>query len=174
MSVLLEILKYTIPGLVVFASVYYVLKMYMDQHYQTLALGKKTEAQKIILPIRLQAYERLMLLCDRIQLPNLLLRIRSGQMSVAELKAALMIAVAQEFDHNTSQQLYVSDTLWRILSLAKADTLTMITKAAEGLEPEHSDEMLVQRMFALLDQLGENTTVHRAQMAIRTEAGQLF
>lgn len=171
---LLELLKYTVPALVVFATAYFTLKSYLDAHYREQALKQRVEAQKLTLPVRLQAYERLILLCDRLTLPNLLLRIRSGNMTVGELKAALLIAISQEFDHNTSQQLYVSETLWQIVSLAKADALTLVTKAAEGLDNDAPDEQLINRMFGALDQLGNVTTLQKAQMAIRTEAGQLF
>jgi len=170
----LEILKYTIPALVVFATAYYTLKTYLDAHYRDQVQRMKAEALKITLPVRLQAYERLILLCDRLAIPNLLLRIRSANMSVGDLRAALMIAVAQEFDHNTSQQLYISDTLWQILSLAKADTLGLITKAAEGLDNDAPDEKLINNIFSLLDQIGGVTALQKAQNAIRTEAGQIF
>lgn len=174
MTEFFELLKYTIPGLVVFATAYYILKSYMDHHYQTLIMTKKLETQKITLPVRLQAYERLVLLCDRLAIPNLLLRVRSGEMTVTDLKAALMIAIAQEFDHNTSQQLYVSETLWQIISLAKADSLTMVAKAAEGLDGNAPDNQLVNQLFSILSQMGEVTMLQKAQNAIRTEAGQLF
>ncbi len=174
MTEFFELLKYTIPGLIVFGTAYYTLKTYLDAHYQQQVLQARADAQKITLPVRLQAYERLILLCDRITLPNLLLRIRSSNMMVGELKAAMFIAISQEFDHNTSQQLYVSETLWQIISLAKADALTLVSKAAEGLDNDAPDEQLINRMFSALDQLGGVTTLQKAQMAIRTEAGQLF
>ena len=169
-----ELLKYTIPALVVFATAYFTLKSYLDAHYREQALKQRVEAQKLTLPVRLQAYERLILLCDRLTLPNLLLRIRSSEMTVGELKGALLIAISQEFDHNTSQQLYVSDTLWQIVSIAKADAMGLVAKAAEDLDNNAPDEHLINRMFAALDQLGNVTTLQKALMAIRTEAGQLF
>jgi hypothetical protein len=85
-----------------------------------------------------------------------------------------MIAISQEFDHNTSQQLYVSDTLWQIITIAKSDSMTLVTKAAEGLEDNAPDEQLINRLFSALDQLGNVTSVQMAQNAIRTEAGNLF
>ena len=174
MTEFLEVLKYILPALVVFATAYYILKSYLDAHYQDNALRMQADNQKITLPIRLQAYERLILLCDRLTMPNLLLRIRSQGMTSSELQGALMIAVAQEFDHNTSQQLYVSDTLWQIISLAKTDTMGLIAKAGEGLSPDAPDTELVNALFSILDQLGGVTTLQKAQMAIRTEAGKLF
>jgi hypothetical protein len=174
MTEFFELLKYTIPALVVFAASYFTLKSYLDAHYRDLSMQKKIEAQKLTLPVRLQAYERLILLCDRITLPNLLLRIRSSAMTVAELRGALMIAISQEFDHNTSQQLYVSDTLWQIISIAKSDSMTLVTKASEGLEDNAPDEQLINRLFSAMDQLGNVTSIQMAQNAIRTEAGNLF
>jgi hypothetical protein len=85
-----------------------------------------------------------------------------------------MIAISQEFDHNTSQQLYVSDTLWQIITIAKSDSMTLVTKAAEGLDDNAPDEQLINRLFSALDQLGNVTSVQMAQNAIRTEAGNLF
>lgn len=174
MDQFLEILKYTIPSLVVFAAAYYTLKTYLDAHYRDQVLRMKAEALKITLPVRLQAFERLILLCDRMAMQNLLLRIRSANMTVGELKAALMIAIAQEFDHNTSQQLYVSEMLWQIISLAKSDTIGLVMKAAEGLDNDAPDEKLINNIFGFLDQLGDVTSLQKAQMAIRTEAGQIF
>lgn len=174
MTEILEILKYTIPALVVFATAYLLLEAQFNHQWKAATLNQRVEAQKITLPLRLQSYERLVLLCDRLSLHNLLLRVRTPGMSVAELKAALLIAISQEFDHNVSQQLYVSETLWQIIALAKSDTMTLVAKAAEGMEAQAPDEQLVHRLLVALDQMGEVTPLHKAQMAIRTEAGRLF
>ena len=114
METFLEILKYTIPGMVVFATAYYLLKLYLDDRLRYEMSKQRGESMKITLPLRLQAYERLTLLCDRVSVPNTLLRIRMPGMTVGDLRGGLMLAISQEFDHNTSQQLYVSDTLWQI------------------------------------------------------------
>jgi hypothetical protein len=166
-----ELLKYTIPGLIVFAATYLTLKSYMDAHYRDLTFSKQIESQKIALPIRLQAFERLMLLCDRLQLENMLLRVRNTGMAASDLRMALMVTISQEFDHNASQQLYVSDTLWKILQVAKNDTMELVTRAYEGLNATDPDEKLIQRLFMAQDQLGGSQWV-KVQSAIRTEAGK--
>ncbi|MBK6931398.1 MAG: hypothetical protein IPH12_11220 [Saprospirales bacterium] len=112
--------------------------------------------------LRLQAYERLTLLCDRVAISNTLLRIRTPGMRVAELKGALMLSISQEFDHNTSQQLFVSETLWQIISVAKEQTLTLILKAAEGLDGQADADVLVERLFSMLEEQGAPTALHRA------------
>ena len=174
MEMFLELLKYTLPGLVVFATAYYMLKLYLDDRLRYEMTLQRNENLKITLPLRLQAYERLTLLCDRVSVPNTLLRIRMPGMTVGELRGALMLAISQEFDHNTSQQLYVSETLWQIISFAKNDTLNFIAQTATDLDPKSNAEVLVNEMLRALDEKGDATVLQKALVAIRTEAAQLF
>ncbi|MCW5921614.1 MAG: hypothetical protein KIS77_04665 [Saprospiraceae bacterium] len=174
MEMFLELLKYTIPGLVVFVTAYYLLKLYLDDRLRYEMSKQRNETLKITLPLRLQAYERLTLLCDRASIPNTLLRIRMPGMTVNELRGALMLAVSQEFDHNTSQQLYVSDTLWQIITLAKNDTLQTVAQTATELDPKADAELLVNALLHVIDEQQGATMLQKALVAIRTEAGQLF
>jgi hypothetical protein len=174
MDFLLELLKYTIPGLTVFVTAYYLLKLQFDNQQAILVQQRLQESLKTTLPIRLQAYERLMLLCDRVALPNLMLRIRMPGMNVGELRGALLLTLNQEFEHNTSQQLYVSDTLWRILLLARNETMAAIAQAADGLDPQLPDEAMVQRLIRIVDAQENGSPLQKAMTAIRTEAGRLL
>lgn len=174
METFLEILKYTVPGLVVFVTAYFLLKLYLDDRLRYELATQRSESLKITLPLRLQAYERLTLLCDRISIPNTLLRIRMPGMTVGELRGALMLAISQEFDHNTSQQLYVSDTLWQIISFAKNDALNFVMQTATDLDPKADAQVLVNALLQTLDENQGSNPLQKALIAIRTEAGQLF
>lgn len=174
MELFFELLKYTIPALVVFFTAYFLLKLLLDERQRIDRMTLRQDAQKITLPLRLQAYERLTLLCDRVEIPNALLRIRTPGMTVGELTGALLLAISQEFEHNTSQQLFVSETLWQIIRVAREQTLSLITQASEGIDPKEDAEALVKKLFAALDEQGFPTPLQRAIIAVRTEAGQLF
>lgn len=174
METFFEILKFTIPGLIVFATAYFLLKLYLDDMQRTHQLSARAEAQKVTIPLRLQAYERLTLLCDRLEITNVLLRIRMEGMTVSSLKGSLLLAIRQEFDHNTSQQLYVSDTLWKIISLAKDETMNLVVLAASGLDPQADDEQLVDNLLRLVADQGQPSPLQRATMALRAEASQMF
>ncbi|MFN7327521.1 MAG: hypothetical protein ACK5SQ_13155 [Chitinophagales bacterium] len=174
MIAILEILKYILPALVVFATVYYLVDAHFKQQLRVLNQQQKLEAQKLTLPLKLQAYERLILLFERLALDQLLLRVRGAGMTVGELQGALLIAISQEFDHNVSQQLYVSETLWQMVSFTKSELLSLVSKAGEGLDPAGSDEQLVHRLLLVQEQLGTANPMLKTQMAIRTEAGKLF
>ncbi|HND87230.1 MAG TPA: hypothetical protein PK971_02815 [Saprospiraceae bacterium] len=174
MDILLELLKYTLPAVVTAATAYFLIKQYLDDRLRTEQLAQRREANRVTLPLRLQAYERLTLLCDRVSIPNVLLRIRMPDMSMGDLRGALLLAIRQEFEHNTSQQLYVSDTLWQIISLARDQALALVTHAGEGLDPQSPDDEYVNVLLQKLDEQGEPNALQRAIVAIRTEAGRLF
>lgn len=174
MELFFELLKYTIPALIVFFTAYFLLKQLLDERQRIDRMALRQDAQRITLPLRLQAYERLTLLCDRAEIPNALLRLRVQGMTVGELTGALLLGINQEFEHNTSQQLFVSETLWQILRVAKDQTMTLITQAAQGLDPKEDAEALVQKLLKALDEQGFPSPLQRAIIAVRTEAGQLF
>ena len=70
---------------------------------------------RVTLPSNFKAYERLILLCERINIADLILRLKAPGTSAVELKSALLLAVQQEFEHNLTQQLYVTEELWQVL-----------------------------------------------------------
>lgn len=174
METFFEVLKYTIPALIVFATAYYLLKLYLDDRLRQAGQQQRSEAVKITLPLRLQAYERLTLLCDRVDIPHLLFRLRTPVQTVADLRSSLLLAVRQEFDHNTSQQLYVSGTLWQIITVARNTTLATITEAAAQFDDGALADGMVDLLLRHISQEEQLSPLQRAIVAIRTEAEQLF
>jgi len=130
----LEILKYTLPAVIVFVTAYYVLKQFLDAQYkkQLLEYQKKMVDQK--LPLKLQAYERLLLYCERIDLKNMVHRLRSSNMRVEDLMTVILITIQKEYEHNLAQQLYVSDSLWKILQLAKENMIGIVSNFSEKFD----------------------------------------
>ena len=129
MDAFLDVLKYTIPALIVFATVFYLFKNFLNQQYQIEALKFRQSQNKEILPLRLQAYERLMMFCERINIDNLAYRLSSVDMTVADMRQAMLIAVQQEYEHNVSQQVYTSDKLWEIIQLVKEQVQSVILES---------------------------------------------
>ena len=173
LSVILEILKFTIPALIVFFTVYYLMKQYFANQFQMQALAHKRENFTTAVPLKLQAYERLMLFCERISIPNLLRRMHTSDMTVGTLQAALVIAVQQEYEHNLSQQVYTSNNLWKIIQFAKNDAIQTITSVGNEMSKEENSKALSNR---LIDYLGtrEMDPIDKAKQAIKQEAGLLL
>jgi len=173
MEFFLDILKLTIPAVIVGSTAYLLLKSLLDERQRMDRALLRNDAQKITLPLRLSAYERLMLLCDRADIANTMLRVRMPNMKVRELRGVLLMAINQEFEHNVSQQLYVSDTLWQIIRIAKNNTLALVTLMAPELDPDAPAEALANALLQALDEQSI-TPLQTAILAVRTEAGQLF
>ncbi len=169
LSVLLEIVKLAVPAVIVFFTAYYVLKTYMESQYQLkVAEIRKSQAQTT-LPLKLQAYERLSMLCERIAIPSLLLRVRKEGMTAAELRISLLLAIQQEYEHNVTQQVYVSEQLWEIIKYARDEAVNFVTLVAERIEPRADGKELAAALFNLLNQR-ESTAVEKALIAIKKEA----
>ncbi len=173
MNTVLEILKYTIPGLLVFATAYFLLKTYLDKQHQLKLLELQKDNKKTATPLKLQAYERLTLLCERSSLQNLSLRLKAKEGTVASLRMAMLIALQQEYEHNLTQQIYISEQLWEILKLAREETVNIIEALAEPLDPQAPAEELAQRLIAFSQQ-SDKQPMDTALQAIKREAGLLL
>lgn len=153
MYILTEILKLTIPALIVAMLAYLMVRQFLEKDEKWQALFNqhkmKLEIQKTMLPLRLQAYERLVLLLERISPAALLLRVNRPGMSAAELHSALTQALRDEFDHNLSQQVYVSGKAWENLRSAREELIRMINSAASRLSPDATGADLATEIFTL-------------------------
>lgn len=170
LAVILEIVKITVPALIVFLTIYFLIKEFLQKQLQLQNLEYRQRQQSTSLPIRLQAYERLSLLIERISIPNLLFRLRAQNSTSGALRVALLLAIQQEFEHNVTQRVYVSDKLWTILRAARQDTENIINGIAEKIDPKAPAEELAGTLLNYLD-MQESTAVETAQLAIKTEAG---
>jgi hypothetical protein len=102
-----------------------------DQAIQLARL--QNEKTHSIVPTRLQAYERLSLLCDRISISQLVSRLQTTGASAKDLHMAMLIAINQEFEHNGTQHIYVSKKLWDIIFLLRNNTTDIINFVAQQL-----------------------------------------
>ena len=86
--------------------------------------------QKEAFPLRLQAYERMALFLERISPSKLLVRVKPTSSNKEDYENLLQATIEQEFEHNLSQQIYVSDQCWSIITAAKNATIQFIRKAS--------------------------------------------
>lgn len=168
-SVILEIIKITIPALIVFLTVNSIMKNYLEKQYQIKLLENKQNNKNTTTPMRFQAYERLSLFCERISIPNLLLRLREKDQTVAELKLKLLMTVQQEFEYNITQQVYLSDQLWQIIKISKEDTMNIISGIAEKVDPKAPSSELASALIHFIDSQ-QSTSLDKALLAIKKEA----
>ncbi|HMQ05724.1 MAG TPA: hypothetical protein PKC30_00415 [Saprospiraceae bacterium] len=168
---LVEVLLYTVPALVVFATVYFLFKKYLENQWQLDHVRYRREEGKNLIPVRLQAYERLTLYFERIKPEALLMRLIQPEMTGKSLQNAMMIAIQKEFEHNLTQQIYISENLWKIASLAKDETLKIIGKIDTSEDiPAH---VFGNEIIALFQKI-QLSPIDQALKAIRKETGLIL
>jgi hypothetical protein len=149
MSDFLDILKYILPAGVVFATSYFLIKSFMDNQIRLRELEVKLNGKSIITPIRLQAYERVALLLERISPGSLVMRVQRPDYSVIQLQSALIHSIRDEFEHNLSQQVYLSAYSWELVKEAKEEMIKLVNIAASQLIETATSNDLCTNIFAL-------------------------
>lgn len=114
----------------------------------------------------LNAYERLALLCERIQPGPLAMRLQTNQLNAQALSQAMIVALQQEYDHNITQQIYISEKLWNIILLARDEAIYEIIRTAGELPPDTEGKILTQKLM----EQRENSSLNKALQAVRKEA----
>jgi hypothetical protein len=87
-------------------------------------------------PLQLQAYERLVVLTERITLHNLISRANQAGLSAREMQMILLDNIKQEYEYNASQQIYVSPVAWEAIRNLKEQNMLIINQVASALPPE--------------------------------------
>jgi len=173
MDVVLEILKYTVPALLVILVTFLMLRGFLNNEESKRLYHLKRSTQKEAFPIRLQAYERYVLFLERISPPNLLRRVKGHGLSVDQYKSLLVQTIRTEFDHNLAQQIYVSPEAWRMIKAAKDATLNIIGKTASELEDKSDGSKLGEAILTnYMDQ--EMGPSERAIFYIKAELREEF
>jgi uncharacterized iron-regulated membrane protein len=100
--------------------------------------------------LQLQAYERLILLTDRIGLPNLVSRLNQQGLNVKEMQMLLTQSIKQEFEHNITQQIYVSQEAWDAVRNLKEQNMLIINQVASFLPPDATGGELNRNLLELI------------------------
>jgi hypothetical protein len=102
------------------------------------------------IPLRLQAYERLVLLTERISLPSLISRLNQPGISAAEMKVILTENIKQEYDYNSTQQLYVSPVSWDAVRNLKEQNIMVVNQVAGSLPFTASSSDLSKKIMEVM------------------------
>ncbi|WP_188815309.1 DUF7935 family protein [Hymenobacter cavernae] len=170
-----DLLKIILPALIVAGAVFLLIRQYLEKEQQRRLIELRLQGTKEILPVRLQAYERVILLLERITPNNLLVRLNSSGQSASEFHRVLLQEIRAEFEHNLSQQLYMSPDAWEEVKQAKEHILTLINKAYQGLNtPQQArGTELAKRVLETLI-ADETDPTARAINIVKREAAGLF
>lgn len=173
MEAILEILKYVLPSVVVFFTAYYVMKIFLDVEDKKRLLQFKMDSKNAAFPIRLQAFERLTLYLERINTTNLVMRLQNSAFNNAQFQMLLVSTIRSEFEHNLSQQMYISSQSWDEIKNAKEESVKIINLAAGKLSPDGPSMELAAKIIEITadDQISPSD---KALEVLKKEIRQYF
>ena len=174
-TVIAVIISSTLSAAIVGAVAYLIIKKFVEneQKKSLLELKKIQESEilKVVNPIRLQAYERLALFLERISPNSLVLRCYQPGMDIKLLQGVMTKNIRDEWEHNLSQQVYVSSTLWTRIREAKDEMINLVNSSAVGLSDTSDPTRLAATIFA---SAADRSPVDSALEAMHKELNELF
>ena len=145
----LQFFGYLLPAVVTGMVAFYFFRLHTRNEEGRRRFLLHKDSQKETLPIRLQAYERMALFLERIAINNLVVRVAPKGQDKSSYENLLIKQIESEFEHNLSQQIYMSDECWNIIKAAKNATIQAIRSAGMS-QSETADKLrediLNQRM----------------------------
>lgn len=152
-----DIAMILLPAGIVFLTTYYLVKNFLDHENKKRAVDVKLANQAVLTPIRLQAYERMVLFLERINPNSMVMRLnKTGSAGVFQQE--LLKTVRAEFEHNLSQQIYMSSKSWDAILKAKEETIKLINVASTRVNADASAMDFAQAVIMVSSQLSELPT----------------
>ncbi len=155
--------------------VYLLVKRYFDNQQKErllqIKMDERAETLRVVTPIRLQAYERMALFLERISPNSLVLRCWQPGMDLRLLQGVMTKNIRDEWEHNLSQQVYLSPALWARIREAKDEMVNLVNSAAVSLPDTTDPTRLAATIFATA---ADHSPVDQALTAMHDELHELF
>lgn len=165
-----QLFAYLLPSVVTGAIAFYFFRMHTNNEEGRRRFLLHKDSQKDTLPIRLQAYERMALFLERIAIPSLVVRVAPQSNDKGAYETLLIKSIENEFDHNLSQQIYLTDECWNIIKAAKNATIQMIRKAGMS-QTESADKLREDILNETMEKASPSAT---ALSFVKREIGDLW
>lgn len=131
---ILEIFKYILPAVVVLAATVLIVQKFLINEVERKRLAIFSDNAADALKLRLQAYERLTIFVERMNTRSLISRYYVQQATAQDVQLAMVQSIRAEFEHNVSQQLYVSHELWMTIRTVMEQEVTMLNRIGSSCE----------------------------------------
>lgn len=147
METFLDLLKIFLPALLVMLTAWLVIRSMLRDDQERRRQDLLLQTVKTITPVRLQAYERVVLFLERITPESLIMRTARQDMTAQQLQSALITGVRSEYEHNLSQQIYMSNEAWEMVKNARGTVVRLINSVASQLPPAATGEELSRMLL---------------------------
>jgi hypothetical protein len=153
--------------------VYLFLKKQGEKELIYLQGELKKQRQEYFLPTRLEAYQRAILLMERIHPNSLVMRLHNPGLPARALQMEFIKSIREEYDHNVAQQLFISPEGWQMIKNSKEDIIKLINAVGEQMSPTSSGLDLSSKIFEMLAQLKQLPSEVTVEF-LKKEFQQLF
>ena len=173
MEVIIDFGKILLPAALVLYAMYLTMKSVLAKEVISANMDYKLENSKATLPNRLQAFERMCLFLERLSPGNLVLRLNTSNMTAKELQHLMIAEIREEFNHNLSQQIYMSDKSWDLIKNTVEDVIALINTNAEKLNSDSKSVELARLIFVEIEKRDvDPVTVTLSE--VKTEIREIF
>jgi hypothetical protein len=173
MEIIIEFGKLLIPALLVLYAMYLTVKNVLEKDIQKKEVDLKIKNYETLLPMRLQAYERLTLLLERVSPNNIMLRLSNPKLTAKEFQIILIKEIRDEYNHNLSQQIYITENTWMLVRKAIEDTINLINQCSINLKEDARSVDLTKAVFGEVMH-NEVDSVEHALSELRKEVSQFY
>lgn len=149
MDQIFELLKIILPAALVIYGMYLMVQNFLKRDLERKLIEIKMKNTEMILPLRLQAYERMCLFLERITPSNLIRRLNDSSFNSKDLQVILLKEIREEYNHNLSQQLYMSEEAWNQVKNAMEDVIASINMAMDQVDPESKSLELARKVVEI-------------------------
>lgn len=149
MEPIYDLAKVLLPAAIFLYGMFLLVRSFINRDIELRKLEVRSRAIETILPNRIQAYERICLFLERISPQNMLLRLNVPGMSAREFHKMLLDEIRNEYNHNVSQQIYMSEDVWNLVKNAKEDLIIQINEASQSMHEGATSIDLAKKIFEL-------------------------
>ncbi len=170
----IQLLQIILPSLLTALVIFLVIREFFksEEKRRTAELNKQVSSQT--LPMKIQAYERITIFLERLNPNSLVLRVNKHNMTNKQLYHALIQSIKQEYEHNISQQLFISNGVWELIKTAKEETIKLINIAYSKVAPDNSSNELSLTIINLANSIDKKLPHEIALEYIKKEASQFL
>ncbi|MFT6500780.1 MAG: hypothetical protein ACJASQ_000890 [Crocinitomicaceae bacterium] len=172
-QILFQIALIVVPAGAVLMTAIYFLRRESEKEIRSVQLELKKERQKFFLPNRVDAYQRAILLMERIHPNSLVMRHNNPGLPAAGLQVKLLESIREEYEHNLAQQMYISNPTWDMVKKSKDETMKIVNLAGQTMGPTSNGMDLMTKIFEIVGEVGVLPT-EIAVDALKKELQGLF
>ncbi len=174
MDALVEILKITLPAAAVFFAAYFLVKRFLDNEEKRREHELKKLTIGAVTPQKIQAYERMVIFLERIHPNNLVIRVNKHGFTSRQLHLELVTAIKSEYDHNISQQIFVSYGAWELVKTSKEEVIKLVNISATKVSQDSPSNDLAMMILNITANLDKKMPNEIALEFIKKEISKIF